>query len=237
MPNNDFDIDSLAAYLHLSPQQVMRMADRGKLPGRKLGGQWRFAEAEIHHWLEERIGVSDDVELSQVEGVLARSDRGNVDQVAAIHELLQPAAIEIPLPARTRNSVIEQMSRLAESTGLLWDADRMAEALRAREELHPTALGNGIALLHPRRPQAAILAEAFLAFGRTSQGIPFGGGRGGLTQVFFLICSTNDREHLRILARLSRLLTDASVVAALHDAEDATEVRQMIADAEGRFEN
>jgi len=42
---------------------------------------------------------------------------------------------------------------------------------------------------------------------------------------------------LRILARLSRLLTDASVVAALHDAEDATEVRQMIADAEGRFEN
>ena len=51
MPNNDFDIDSLAAYLHLSPQQVMRMADRGKLPGRKLGGQWRFAEAEIHHWL------------------------------------------------------------------------------------------------------------------------------------------------------------------------------------------
>ena len=237
MANNDFDIDSLAAYLHLNPQQVMRMADRGKLPGRKLGGQWRFAEAEIHHWLEDRIGVSDDEELSQVEGVLDRSDRGNVDSVATIHELLQPTAIEVPLQARTRNSVIDRMSRLAESTGLLWDAEKMAEALRAREELHPTALDNGVALLHPRRPQTAILAEAFLAFGRTSQGIPFGGSRGGLTQVFFLLCSTNDREHLRILTRLSRLLTEASFVTALHESEDAAGVRQIIAEAEGRFEN
>ena len=56
MGPNDFDIDSLATYLHLTPAKVTRMADRGKLPGRKVGGQWRFSEAEIHHWLEQRIG-------------------------------------------------------------------------------------------------------------------------------------------------------------------------------------
>ena len=42
MARQDFDIDELAKYLHLTPPQVSRMADRGKLPGRKVGGQWRF---------------------------------------------------------------------------------------------------------------------------------------------------------------------------------------------------
>ncbi len=34
----------------------------------------------------------------------------------------------------------------------------MAEAVRSREQMQPTALENGVALLHPRRPMAKILA-------------------------------------------------------------------------------
>jgi len=40
----------------------------------------------------------------------------------------------------------------------------------------------GVALLHPRRPQASILGEAVLALGITGQGIPFG-GTSGLTDL------------------------------------------------------
>ena len=75
MPADDFDVNSLAAYLHLSPQQVTRLADRGKLPGRKVAGQWRFSRAEIHHWLENRIGLSEEDDLVDVEDVL-RSEAG-----------------------------------------------------------------------------------------------------------------------------------------------------------------
>jgi PTS system nitrogen regulatory IIA component len=56
--------------------------------------------------------------------------------------------------------------------------------------------------------------------GRTYQGVPFGGEGGGLTDVFFLICSTDDRIHLRTLARLSRLLTDAEFLDGIRHAED-----------------
>ena len=101
----------------------------------------------------------------------------------SIARLLPPEAVAVPLQARTRGSVIDEMAGLAAQTGLLWDPQKMAHALREREELHPTALDNGVALLHPRRPLASILAEAFLALGRTCQGIPFGGERGGLTDV------------------------------------------------------
>ena len=69
-----------------------------------------------------------------------------------------------------------------------------------------------MALLHPRRPQPNILAQPFLAFGRTHRGIPFGDRRGRLTDVFFLILSTDDRVHLRTLARLSRLIGDAPLL-------------------------
>ena len=222
LPMRDsFDLPALAAYLHLTPDKVRRMADRGQVPGRKVGGQWQFSEADIHHWLEARIGASDDAELQAVESVLERATPS--EQAPLLASLVPPGGVAAQLLARTRHSAIEKMCELAADTGLLWDPDKMQQAVRARESLHPTALDNGAALLHPRRPLPSILAEGFVAVGRTGQGIPFGGGN--LTDVFFLICSTNDAEHLRILARLSRLLAIEAVLPAIRDAEDEADIR------------
>jgi PTS system nitrogen regulatory IIA component len=231
MAPKDFNIESLAAYLHLTPAQVLRMAERGRLPGRKVAGQWRFSEAEIHHWLEERIGVSDEEELARVEGVLDRQS-GGVSVEISISEMLPVEAIAVPLEARTRNKVIEKMADLAAQTGLLWDARKMAEAVRDRENLHPTALDNGVALLHPRRPMSSVLAEPLLALGRTYHGVPFGGARGALTDVFFLICSTGDLGHLRTLARLSRLLNDTAFLDGIREAEDSHSLHKWITQRE-----
>jgi len=230
MAHEDFDIDSLAVYLHLSPAQIARMADREKLPGRKIGGRWRFSQAEIHHWLEERIGASDSSELVEVEEVLERNAPQTDQTTISIAEHLPLAAIAVPLAARTRSSVIVAMTQLAANTGLLWDPEKMADAIRARENLHPTALDNGVALLHSRRPMPTILAEPFLAVGVTPSGIPFGGG--GLTDLFFLVCSCNDRGHLRLLARLSRLIGDTAVLASLRDAQSPIEVLACIEECE-----
>jgi PTS system nitrogen regulatory IIA component len=234
MPYEDFDLDSLAKYLHITPQQVMKLADRGKLPGRKVAGQWVFSQHEIHHWLEDRIGASDEIELVEVEGVLDRAAPSDAEEIS-ITEMLPLEAIAVPLEAKTRSRVISSICELAVQTGLLWDATKMEEAVRDREELHPTALDNGVALLHPRRPLPAILAEPFLALGRTYKGIPFGGGRGNLTDIFFLICSTDDRSHLRILARLSRVLTDTELLDSIRTAQDALTVRTAIESAEARL--
>ena len=228
MTRDDFDIDRLAVYLHLTPSQVARMADRARLPGRKIGGQWRFSQAEIHHWLEERIGASDEEALVKVEGVLQQSDHPTGGETVSLVELLPREAIAIPLNSRTRQSVIRDMVDLAAQTGLLWDPEKMQEAVRVRENLHPTALDNGVALLHPRRPLPTILSDPVLALGRTHQGIPFGGERGSLTDVFFLICSVNDSGHLRVLARLSRLIADADFLAELRTIETPLEAHELI---------
>ena len=231
MPDGDFDIPSLAQYLHLSADVVLRMAERGKLPGRKMQGQWKFAQAEIHHWLEERIGISDDAELAQVEVVLdrGRPSEAQVEDAISLADLLPMAAIAKPLAAKTRGAVMQGMTDLAMETGLLWDPDKLAEAVRARESLHPTALDSGVALLHPRRPLPNILAEPFLALGITSSGVPFGHAKGQLTDIFFLICATTDREHLRILARLSRLISDSGFLSDLRHANGPLDVHELIA--------
>jgi nitrogen PTS system EIIA component len=223
MPHQDFDVDSLARYLHISPGQVTKMAERSTVPARKIAGAWKFSKGEIHHWLEERIGAADHVDLAHVQGLLDRAAAEREPAVVQISELLLIEAIAIPLPARTRNSVIKSMVEVASKSGHLWDPAEMAEAVQARENLHPTALDNGVALLHPRRPLGQILAQPFLALGRTSGGIPFGSESGQLTEVFFLICSIDDSQHLRTLARLSRLIAADGFLDALRAASTAAE--------------
>lgn len=233
MSREDFDIAALSRYLHLDPAQLTKLAERGHLPGRRIAGQWKFSSEEVHHWLEERLGAGGDAELAHVEAVLDATpgDGGQIE----LAQLLSPEAIRLPLEARTRNSVITSIVEAAMETGMLWDAGKMADAVKARENLHSTALESGVALLHPRRPLPHILGESLLAFGRTSSGIPFGSETGRLTDLFFLICAMDDASHLQILARLSRLLTDRDFLPGLREAQSPSDVIKHISATEQRL--
>lgn len=229
MADEDFDIATLAAYLHLMPAQVMRLAERGKVPGRRIGGDWRFSRPEVNQWLEQRIGATDDdQELADMEATLRRVD--HVKTEITLAELMPAEAVAVPLAARTRGKVIAGMCDLAATTGLLWDPERMADAVTAREDMHSTALDIGVALLHPRRPQASIMGGPVIAMGLVAGGIPFGGAGGGLTDVFFLIAATSDHEHLRALARLSRVINDSAWLTELREAPDAKAARRLVVD-------
>jgi PTS system nitrogen regulatory IIA component len=235
MSREDFTLEGLARYLHLTPPQVARLTDRGKIPGRKVSGQWRFSRDEIHHWLEQRVGLAEEDGLPGVDGVLLNSPDGSAEQEISIAGLLPTAQIAVPLSARTRNSVFAAMVELVATTGLLWDPEKMQEAIRAREEMYPTTLENGVALLHPRRPMPSILAQPLLGLGVSRSGIPFGGNRGAMTDVFFLICSIDDRGHLRTLARLSKIINAPRFLDDLRQAPDPQTVHQLICDTEAQL--
>ena len=226
---DDLDIARLAEYLHVTPDKVTHMAVRGRIPGRKVGGVWRFNEAEIHHWLEERIGTSNIDELDRVQQV--------VDRVASdvherpLSEICTVGTCRAPLNSRTRGSVIRSMCDLAAESGLMWDAPAMAEAVKNREQMHPTALDCGVALLHPRRPQTSILSDSVLALAVCPSAIPFS-DRGQLTDVFFLICSYDDSSHLRILSKLSRIISGGDFLEQVRRSESAMDAWRSLYDAE-----
>ena len=58
---------------------------------------------------------------------------------------------------------------------------------------------------------------------------------GQLTDIFFLICSTDDSQHLRTLARLSRLVSSPGFLAALREATCAAEAVTVVRDFEQRL--
>ena len=233
MPHTNLNLQQLSRYLHLPDAQIRKLVDRGVIPSRRVGGEFVFSRDEVHRWLEQRIGVSDEEELVQVEAALMKSiPPGMAEDDVLLVSLMPVGAIALPLRAKTRDSVIRSMVQLAGSTGLLWDMDAMTEAVKAREELHTTALDNGVALLHPRRPMPGLLGDTFLAVGVVPSGVPFGGAS-GLTDVFFLICSMDDQVHLRILTRLSRMLTYPDFLQRLRESSSELGVRELFFEIEG----
>src|SRR5438270_2702543 len=67
MENETMDLEQLASYLHRDVREVSKMASRGYLPGHKVGGQWRFASAEINYWIETQMPSYSETELEALE--------------------------------------------------------------------------------------------------------------------------------------------------------------------------
>jgi PTS system nitrogen regulatory IIA component len=230
------NLSQLSKYLHLPEEQVRKLAENGAIPSRKVNGEYKFAREEVHHWLEERIGVSDEQELTRIERTLdATVPVGEAEESVSIASLIPAGAITVPLAAKTRDSVIRSMVKIAEETGLLWDAAEMTEAVKQREELHSTALDNGVALLHSRRPLPNILGDTFIVVGIVPAGVYFGGGMDNKTDIFILICSTDDRIHLRILTRVSRILTAPKFLETLRTLDNEEDIRRFIRESESQI--
>jgi PTS system nitrogen regulatory IIA component len=224
MGSEMMDMDQLAAYLRRDVREVGKLASRGHLPGHKVGGEWRFARAEINHWIETQLHGYNEAQLSALEG--------HGDSALLLTDLLSEASIAVPLPASTKSSVLRELVTLAEQSWQVYDAPAVLEAIRTREEIASTALPNGVAIPHPRRPLPAALGDSVMAYGRTASPIPFGGERGALTDIFFLVCCRDDATHLQVLARLTRLLQREGFLDELRAAETPAETLEKIGAAE-----
>lgn len=222
------DIEQLASYLSRDVREVGKLASRGVLPGRKVNGEWRFARAEINHWLESRLHEYTEGELEALENAHA----GEVDE-PLLAGMLSPDTVAVPLGATTRSSVLRELVKLAEQSWQVYDPDAVLEAITAREGMGSTALDCGLAIPHAHRPLGdGVLGDPVVAFGRTLRAVPFGGLRGGLTDLFFLVLSKDDRTHLRVLARLARLILREGFVEQLRAAETPQEAHELLILAE-----
>ena len=45
-------VEELAVYLKLPKSTVYKLVQEGRIPGQKLGKQWRFGKAAIDRWLD-----------------------------------------------------------------------------------------------------------------------------------------------------------------------------------------
>ena len=194
---------------------------------RPQGRRARFAAAEIHHWVERQLPDWSEKEHDGLDPICPVS--GITPFIAA---LIPTECIELEFPARTRKSTIRELVKLAGRTGAVADAAAIREAVETREAKASTAWPEGFATPHPHRRLPAALNEAVIAVARAPGGIPFGADLGALTDLFFLVCCTDDRQHLQVLSRLSRILRKPGFADEIRNAEIPQEVRRLIESAE-----
>lgn len=225
MDHQFLSLDELAQQLGRDRREVERQVQRGIIPGHRMEGGWRFHPAEIRHWLEQEMrGFSAD-ELASVES--AQNLPAVTDQ-SLLQSVLAPELVAVPLDARTKRSVIESLIEVAGRTWQVWEPAVVLEAVLEREAALSTAFENGVAIPHPRNPLPTALGASLVAFGRTSSGIPFGGPRRSLTDLFFLVLCQDARTHLAVLARLGRLLRVEGFVDQLRECPDSLSAHELL---------
>lgn len=203
-------IGEVAAHFGWTTRVVERLALGGKLPGVEVNGQWRFRREELIDWLDQKIQTLDADRVAELEHQLeSELEHEGVLAHGGHHPLasrLAPEGIALGLRADSKQAVLRELTGLAEQTGKVLDRGYLFASLAEREELCSTALPGGVAVCHPRRPAPFAIRESLLCFARTERPVPFGAEDGEPTQLFFLLCTPDDRSHLHSLARLIRVL-------------------------------
>ncbi|HVJ82776.1 MAG TPA: PTS sugar transporter subunit IIA [Planctomycetia bacterium] len=201
MEAETLDLPELARFLQRDLRDLEKLAARGRLPGRRVGGRWTVHRSELHSWLEQSIPDLDDPQLAQVEEAVASTQ----DEAPLLAKLIRPEFVSLELPGRTAPGVLASLVDLANATWQVYDPGLVLAAIRDREAASSTAQSGGVAVPHPAKRLPELIGDSILAFGRTSSGIPFGGPDGELTDLFFLVLAPDDHTHLHTLARLARL--------------------------------
>lgn len=225
MSRDFYTLDELVQRLGRDRRQVEKLVNRGVIPGRRIGGDWRFNEIEITHWLEQDIRGLDDQGLAQLE---QSQQTGIQNSKSPIAELLQLETCDVPLDAGTRPAVLQALIEVAGRTWQVWDPALILKAVKDREDVMSTAFENGVAIPHPRNPLPDAIGQSIVAFGRTLSGIPFGAPGRNLTDLFFMVLAKDASTHLQILARLGRLLQRDGFVEELRSKESAAAAHEFI---------
>ena len=234
MPFETLDIQAVAKYLHLDQREVSRMASRGKLPCRKRKGDYIFLKADIDHWVERQLHELPHKRLAQIEAGV-RKHHGmpaQQDDALMVSSMIPDGGVIVPLPSRTAASAIRDLVGQGEQAGLVWDRQRVLDAINEREQMCSTAIMPYLALPHPRHPLPYDIGESFVIVGLSDRGVPFASADGSLVRLFFLICCKDDRTHLHVLARLGRMLQNPESREQLLHAESADHLLKSLRHAE-----
>jgi excisionase family DNA binding protein len=221
-------IKQVAEYLNVNERTVLKLVQDGALPGVKVGNQWRFRKAMIDTWLDDQmLGITPhQVEVARPE--VAR-------RMLTLESCFQPSHILPMRVAKTKTAVVGELAAHAQKLGLVRDDDWFVGALIKRENVMPSAPGNGLAFLHTLQRHPEQIPKPFMVLGRAHHGIDFDALDGKPTHLFFVLGLRYDELHLPWLAKLVQMLAQPDVVPSLMKARDADALYERLAEAERKL--
>ncbi len=143
-----------------------------------------------------------------------------------LREFLRADFVVPQLTARDVDGVVAEVSAQAATAGL-GPEDLIREKLLERERSHPTVMGSGLAIPHATVPG---LDGPVIGVALAREAIPFGGQPDDGVRLFFVLLSPPgyEREHVKLLARICRLVRHEGIIEDLEAAPDAAHVLEII---------
>lgn len=146
-----------------------------------------------------------------------------------IGEFVTPETVVMQLQANHRDGVLRELVDVIPGLkGRDKERDKLLQALKEREQLCSTGMGDGVAMPHARNALVGLVSDPVIVFGRKVNGIAFDAVDGQPAKLFFLIVAPNVTVHLRVLARLSRLLRNPRLRQDLLLAEHSSRVLSLL---------
>jgi PTS system nitrogen regulatory IIA component len=144
-------------------------------------------------------------------------------------DLIAPEAVFPALKAKTKKQALQELAqRAAKLTGV--DAREILDTLLQRERLGSTGVGRGIAIPHGRVPA---LHKIVTVFARLDGAIDFEALDDEPVDLIFLLLAPEHAgaDHLKALARISRLLREPSSIEKLRASKDRAAIYSVLTES------
>lgn len=146
-----------------------------------------------------------------------------------ISDLLNEQGVVPMLKVSSKKQALQELAhRAAAITGL--EERRIFDVLLERERLGTTGVGRGIAIPHGKLGE---LEKLYGLFARLSGAIDFDAIDDEPVDLIFMLLAPESAgaDHLKALARISRLLRDQTVCAKLRSLDQAETIYAVLTDA------
>ena len=150
-----------------------------------------------------------------------------------ICDVLHKEAILADLKARNKKEVLEELVAPVADIAKVQQED-LVRVLLERERLGSTGLGGGIGIPHGKMKN---LENLVLGFGLSREGVDFESLDGKPAHIFFLLVTPENSTglHLKLLARISRILKNETFKNRLLEAGDRDEILGIIMGEDEEF--
>ena len=148
-----------------------------------------------------------------------------------ISDLLAPDAVLAALKAQTKKQLLQELSVRAHHLTRLPEK-RIFETLMERERLGTTGVGSGIAIPHGRMEGVTAITGVFA---RLENGIDYEAVDSQPVDLVFMLLAPESAgaDHLKALARVSRLLRHQGTCEKLRAAKSAEAIYAILTDQTG----
>jgi nitrogen PTS system EIIA component len=217
----ELKLNDLTQLLEVPEKQIKKWIKEKELPHYKIHNELKFNKAEIFNWiLKNNIKVSSRI-----------MDMNLTNMPVVFTDLIDKGGIYYDIKGNTVSEIIGNAVQAINTPDEI-SKDRIVISLLEREEMMPTAVGNGIAIPHARNPIIADIKNESISVCFLENDIDYDALDGIKVNVLFVVLSANPKRHLEILSKIGFLCQQSGFMKLLKDRSQKDVIMKFIDDFE-----